>query len=69
MGLMRNGGSVDVFFHGWYGYFCMVGIFVLWHVAAILWNGCRFKGESPVSWLQGSKMPLGFHYKNLMLGV
>ena len=60
IGLMRNDGSVDVFL-------CMVSIvLVLWEVAAILANGCGIQGQNYVAWLQGSKMSVGIHYKNLI---
>ena len=59
IGLMRNDGSVVVF--------CMVSmVLVLWEVAAILGNGCGIQGQNYVVWLQGSKMPVGFHYKKLI---
>ena len=59
IGLMRNDGSVDIF--------CMVIIvLVLWAVPDILGNGCGIQGQIYVAWLQGSKMPVGFHYKNLI---
>ena len=59
IGLMHNDGSVDIF--------CMVSIvLVLWEVAAILENGCGIQEQNYVLWLQGSKMPVGFHYKNLI---
>ena len=59
IGLIHNDGSVDVF--------CMVSmVLVLWEAAAILENGFRIQGQNYVAWLQGSKMPVGFHYKNLI---
>ena len=63
IGLMHNGGSVDVF--------CMVIVLVivLWEVNAILRNGCEIQRQNYVAWLQGSEMPVGFHYRNLILGV
>ena len=52
--------SVDVFF-------CMVNmVLVLWEVAAILGNGFGIQGQNYVAWLQVSKMPVGFRYKNLI---
>ena len=42
-------------------------VLVLWEVAAILGNGCGIQGQNYyVVWLQGSKMPVGFHYKKLI---
>ena len=59
IGLMRNDGSVDVF--------CMVSmVLVMWEVAAILGNSCGIQGQNYVAWLQESKMPVGFYYKNLI---
>ena len=44
-------------------FFCMVSmVLVLWEVAAILGNGCGIQGQNYVAWLQGSKIPVGFHY-------
>ena len=56
---MRNDGSVDVFLHGQNG-------LVLWEVAAILRNGRGIHGQNYIAWLQGTKMPVGFHCKNLI---
>ena len=51
-------------------FFCMVSIvLVLWGVTAILGNGCGIKGHNYVAWLQGNKIQLGFHYRNLILGI
>ena len=48
-------------------FFCMVSmVLVVWEVAAILGNGCEIQGQNYVAWLQGSKMPVGLHYKNLI---
>ena len=59
IGLMRNDDSVV--------FFCMVStVLVLWEVAAVLGNGCGNQGQNYVAWLQGSKMPIGFHLKNLI---
>ena len=59
IGLMRNDGSLALF--------CMVSmVSVLWEVAAILGNGCGIQGLYYVAWLQGSKIPVGFHFKNLI---
>ena len=44
----------------------VIMVLVLWKVAAILGNGCGIQGQNDVKWLQGSKMPVGFHYKNLI---
>ena len=41
-------------------------VLVRWEVAAILEIGCRTEGQNYVAWLQGSKMAVGFHYKNLI---
>ena len=61
--LMRNGGSVA-------GFFCTMSmVLVLWEVDVILGNGCRIQGQNHVAWLQGSEMPVGFHYMNLILGI
>ena len=59
--LMRNGGSADIFLHSM--------VLVLWQVTAILENGCGIQGQNHVAWLQESKMPVGFHYRNLILGA
>ena len=40
-------------------------VLVLWEVAAILGNGFGIQGQNYVAWLQVSKMPVGFRYKNL----
>ena len=59
IGLMRN----CVFF-------CMVSmIIVLWKFNAILGNGCGIQDQNYVAWLQGSGITLGFHYRNLILGI
>ena len=52
-------------------FFCMVIVLVivLWEVNAILGNGCEIQRQNYVAWLQGSEMPVGFHYRNLILGV
>ena len=52
-----NGGSVDVFWHGEYG-FSTVGIGV------IPGNRRAIQGQSYVALLQGSEMTAGFHYRN-----
>ena len=58
IGLMRSDGSVDFF---------SVGVVLfLWEVAVILGNGCGIQGQNYDAWLQGSKMPVGFHYKNII---
>ena len=41
-------------------------VLVLWEVAAILVNDCGAKEQNYVPWLQGSKMPAGFHNENLI---
>ena len=49
-------------------FFCMVSMVeVLWEVAAIPGNRCGIQGQNYVTWLQGTKMPIGFHYRNLRL--
>ena len=58
IGLMRNDGSVDVFL--------VSMVLFLWEVAVIIGNGCGIQGQNYVAWLQGSKMPAGFHYKNVV---
>ena len=58
IGLMHNSGSVGVF--------CMV---ILWEVTTILGNGCGIQGQSFVAWIQRSKIPIGFHCRNWMLGI
>ena len=46
---------------------CMLSmVLVLWEVAAILGNGCGIQGQNYVAFLQGSKMPVWFHWKNLI---
>ena len=44
-------------------------VIVLWEVTAILGNGCGIQGQKYVAWLQGSEIPVGFHYRNLISGV
>ena len=44
-------------------------ILVLWNFAAILGNGCEIQVQNYVVWLQVNKMPVGFHYRNLILGI
>ena len=41
-------------------------VLFLWEVAVILGNGCGIQGQNDVAWLQGGKMPVGFHYKNVI---
>ena len=56
--LMCNDGSV---------YVLMVSmVLFLREVAVILGNGCGIQGQNDVAWLQGGKMPVGFHYKNVI---
>ena len=51
-------------------FFCMVSIaLVLWEVAATLRNGCGIRGHNYVAWLQGSKIPVEFHYRSLVLDI
>ena len=48
-------------------FFCMVSmVLVLWEVAAILGNGLGIQEQNYVEWPQGSKIPVGFHYKTLI---
>ena len=42
-------------------------VLVLWEVTAILGNRCGIQEQTCVAWLQGSKVPVGFHYGNLIL--
>ena len=58
IGLMRSDGSVDVFL--------VSMVLFLWEVGVILGNGCGIQGQNYVAWLRGSKMPVGFHYKNII---
>ena len=60
IGLIRNGGSVDIFLHGEYG-FCSMGVWC--YSRKSVWNS-RAKLR-----LQGSKIPIGFHYRNLILVI
>ena len=62
IGLMRNSGSADVFLHDEYGFSSV-------EVTAILGKGCGVQGQNYVVWLQGSKMTVGFCYRNLILGM
>ena len=41
-------------------------VLFLREVAVILGNGCGIQGQNDVAWLQGGKMPVGFHYKNVI---
>ena len=63
IGLMRNGSSVGNFF-------CMVSlVIVLFKVTVILGNGCGIQGKKCVAWLQGSEIPVGSYYRNLILST
>ena len=44
-------------------------VLVLWEVDAILENGYGIQGQNYVVFLQGSGMPAGFHFRNLILGI
>ena len=44
-------------------------VLVLCVVAAILRNGYGIQGQNYAALLQRSKIPAGFHYRNLMLGI
>ena len=44
-------------------------VIVLWEVTAILGNGCGIQGQKYVAWLQGSEIPVEFHYRNLISGI
>ena len=47
--------------------YCMGSmVLVLWEPTAFLGNGRGIKGQNYVVWLQGSKIPIGFHYRNLI---
>ena len=51
-------------------FFYMVSlVIVLWEVIAVLGNGCGIQRQKYVAWLQGSEMPVGFHYRNLILDI
>ena len=41
-------------------------ILVLWEVAAILGNSRGIQGQNNIAWPEGSEIPVGFHYKNLI---
>ena len=62
IGLMRNGGSVDVFLHVEYG-FSSIGS------CCYSREWCGIQGQNYFAWLQGSKKPVGFHYRDLVLGT
>ena len=36
---------------------------------AIPENECGIQGQNRVTWIQGSKMSIGFHYRNYILGM
>ena len=42
-------------------------IFILWKVGAILGNWEKTQEQGYVVLFQGSEIPAGFHYKNLIL--
>ena len=44
-------------------------VLLLWGVDAVLGNGYGIKGLNYVAMLQGSKVPAGFHYRGLILGM
>ena len=44
-------------------------VIVLCEVTAILGNGCEVQGQKYVAWLQGSEIPIEFHYGNLISGI
>ena len=44
-------------------------VIVLWEVNVILGNGCGIQGQKYVAWLQGSEIPVGFHYRNSVSGI
>ena len=51
-------------------FFCTVSmVMVLWQVNPILENVCGIQGQNYVAWLQGSEIPVVFHYRNLILGI
>ena len=37
-----------------------------WEDAPLLVNGCGLQGQNSAALLQGSGMPAGFHYRNLV---
>ena len=49
--------------------FCMVSlVIVLWEVTAFLGDGSGIQRQKYVVWLQGSEIPVGFYYRNFILG-
>ena len=49
--------------------FCMVSlVIVLWEVTAFLGDGSGIQRQKYVAWLQGSEIPVGFYYRNFILG-
>ena len=44
-------------------------VIVLWEVTGILGNGCGMQEQKYVAWLQGSEIPVEFHYRNLISGI
>ena len=44
-------------------------VIALWKVTAVLGTVCGMQGEKYVAWLQGSEVPVGFHYRNLISSV
>ena len=44
-------------------------VLVLWEVATILGNGCGIQGQNYAAWFPGSETPVGFRYRNLILGL
>ena len=61
---MCNSGSVWPLF-AWYGEYD----FSYMEFAAIAGNGCEIQVQNYVAWLQVSDIPVGFHYRNLVLGI
>ena len=44
-------------------------VLVLWDGGAILGNGYGIQGQNYVALRQGSRMPVGFLSKNLIIGI
>ena len=44
-------------------------VIVLWVVTAFLGNGCGIQELKYVAWFQGSEIPVGIRYRNLISGI
>ena len=44
-------------------------VLVQWEVGASLGNGYGIQGQNYVALLRESEMTVGFHYRNLILGI